>query len=78
MSLVCSEPRDLSRCFGLYQQQSVAYALTHCMACPKMKACVRSAWGVGQFRRSRRDDWQREDPREASPATAAGRGSLAT
>jgi hypothetical protein len=49
---------DRSRCFGQYRQQSVQYALAHCLECPKMKACVRLTWGLDKpIRRSRRGAW---------------------
>ncbi len=48
---------DLSRCFGHYRQQTPQYALTVCLRCPKLKACVRTAWGVDVPRRSARYDW---------------------
>jgi hypothetical protein len=49
---------DRSRCFGQYRQQSVQYALAHCLECPKVKACVRLTWGMDKpLRRSRRSAW---------------------
>ncbi len=37
---------DPSRCFGKYRLQSPQYALAYCVSCPKVKACVRTAWGL--------------------------------
>lgn len=48
---------DLGRCFGHYRQQTPQYALTQCVRCPKIKACVRTVWGVEQPRRTARNDW---------------------
>ncbi len=49
---------DRARCFGQYRQQSVQYALAHCLECPKVKACVRLTWGVDKpLRRPRRGAW---------------------
>ena len=48
---------DYARCFGHYRQMSVQYALANCLACPKMKACVRVTWGWDQPRRLRRGAW---------------------
>lgn len=45
---------NTSKCFGLYRQQSVEYALQNCLTCPKMKACVRVAWGMDQPARPKR------------------------
>ena len=48
---------DLSKCFGHYRQQTITYALRHCLECNKLKACVRAAWGIDQPRRARRSAW---------------------
>jgi hypothetical protein len=42
---------DYARCFGFYRSQTVQYALAHCLACPRMKKCVRTSWGVDVPRR---------------------------
>lgn len=48
---------DIGRCFGHYRQQSPQYALTMCVRCSKVKACVRTVWGMEQPRRNGRGDW---------------------
>jgi hypothetical protein len=48
---------DRTRCFGQYRQQSVQYALAHCLECPKIKACVRLAWSNEKPARARRGPW---------------------
>jgi len=48
---------NLAQCFGHYQQQSVTYALDVCLGCSKLKACVRTAWGVERPVRTRRGAW---------------------
>jgi hypothetical protein len=76
-----TEVRDLSKCFGLYQQQSVTYALDNCLGCSRLKACVRTAWGVDQPRRRARGAWdggeRRQTGRRPPPWPGAG-VSLAT
>jgi hypothetical protein len=71
---------DLARCFGHYRQQSVRYALQHCLECKKLKQCVRTTWGVDRPRRSRRDAWSPDIGREgdARAAWPGSRESLAT
>jgi hypothetical protein len=54
---------DLSKCYGQYRNQTVEYALANCLACPKMKACVRATWGWDKPRRGRRDQWSGSKPR---------------
>jgi hypothetical protein len=49
--------RDLDRCFGKHSEQSVAYALKHCMGCRKLKSCVQRGWSGGKVRRDQRMDW---------------------
>ncbi len=49
--------RDLARCFGRHRQQSVEYALKHCLQCRKLKSCVRKSWGTDRHRRWQQDDW---------------------
>lgn len=54
---------DRSKCFGQYRQQSVQYALAHCLECPKLKACVRVTWGMERpLRRTRRGAWDQAIP----------------
>lgn len=54
---------DRSRCFGQYRAQSVQYALTNCLECPKLKACVRFTWGMDRpLRRARRGAWDEGVP----------------
>lgn len=60
--------RDLARCFGRHDEQSVAYALKYCLQCRKLKSCVQRSWNGGKTRRWQRDDWW-----EARPALRPGR-----
>jgi hypothetical protein len=72
---------DLSKCFGQYQHQSVTYALENCLGCSRLKACVRSAWGVDQPRRRARGAWDGGEKRRTGhrPPPWPGAGaSLAT
>ncbi|MGH2584578.1 MAG: hypothetical protein ACRDJE_06660 [Dehalococcoidia bacterium] len=71
---------NIAACFGHYRQQSVRYALTHCLDCPKMKACVRLTWGMDKPRRLRRGAWDggEEQPRDARPTRPARPELLAT
>jgi hypothetical protein len=52
---------DLARCFGHYRAQSARYALLFCVRCPKVKACVQTAWGTGDARPARRRAARWED-----------------
>jgi hypothetical protein len=54
--------RDLSRCYGKHRQQSVQYALKHCLQCRKLKSCVRKSWGTDRQRPWRKDDWWETKP----------------
>jgi hypothetical protein len=54
--------RDLDRCFGKHNQQSVAYALKHCMSCRRLKSCVQFGWRGGKPRRRQLDDWWEVQP----------------
>lgn len=55
---------DISRCFGHYRAQTPQYALAWCVQCPKLKSCVRTAWGVeGPRRTARRGLWWESSPR---------------
>jgi hypothetical protein len=55
---------DVSRCFGRYRAQTPQYALVYCVRCPKLKSCVRTAWGLeGPRRGTRRDWWWESSPR---------------
>jgi hypothetical protein len=60
--------RDLSRCYGRHREQTLDYALKHCLQCRKLKTCVRKTWGTDRHRRWQQDDWW-----EALPATTSGR-----
>jgi hypothetical protein len=53
---------DRSKCFGQHRHQSVQYALTYCLDCPKIKACVRMGWGMDRPRRARRGAWDGGTP----------------
>lgn len=44
---------DTSRCFGKYRAQSPIYALNVCVRCPRIKSCVRTAWGLEEPRRTK-------------------------
>ena len=71
---------DFSRCYGHYREQSVQYALQHCLACPKMKACVRLTWGMDQPPHARRRGWDRNsrDKRPRRPPWPSAAETLAT
>lgn len=60
---------EYAQCFGRYRAQSVTYALANCLECPKLKACVRTTWGVDQPRRWRSGSYQPA----GNKGTAAGR-----
>lgn len=64
---------DLSRCFGHYRAQSPQYALAFCVKCPKLKPCVRTAWGLDMPRRGddRRGVWWERSPRGRAGRTVA-------
>jgi hypothetical protein len=84
MTATSASGPDLSRCFGRYREQSVQYALQHCLECRKLKACVRTVWGMDQPRRTPRGAYQPGGrgrrgsrppwPSEANPVV----GSMAT
>jgi hypothetical protein len=71
---------DLARCFGHHRQQSVRYALHYCLACHKLKQCVRATWGVDRPRRARRDaaSWPGSRQNADEPVWTESRASLAT
>jgi len=55
---------DVARCFGRYRAQTPQYALSTCVHCPRLKACVRTAWGLERPRRGDdRDRWWERSPR---------------
>lgn len=54
--------RDLSRCFGKHREQTLEYAMQHCLQCRKLKSCVRKTWGSDRHRRWGRDDWWEAQP----------------
>lgn len=62
MALQDSGERDLARCFGHHSEQSVQYALQHCLKCRKLKSCVQQSWSAGKPRRWQRDDWWEARP----------------
>lgn len=62
---------ETRRCFGRYRAQSPQYALAECVKCPRLKDCVRTAWGMEQPKRVAR----REYSWEMSPR---GRAAVAT
>jgi hypothetical protein len=59
---------DFARCYGHYRQQTVQYALAHCLDCPKLKACVRLTWGRERAPRARRGVWDEARPAARQPA----------
>lgn len=74
---------DTTRCFGRYRAQSPQYALAVCVKCPKLKACVRTVWGLEAPRRTARRNLWWEGTRRAPqagppPSTDAGYYHLAT
>lgn len=54
--------RDLATCFGRHRQQSVEYALKHCLDCRKLKSCVHKSWGTDRHRQWHKDDWWEAKP----------------
>lgn len=79
----CGPGPDLSRCFGRYRAQTPQYALVYCVNCPKLKSCVRTAWGVDEPRRTTRwEVWWERSPRgraaEPPPGSGSSVASLAT
>jgi|GEM_PF-1273340 len=64
--------RDLLKCFGRHKQQSVQYALKHCLQCRKLKSCVHKSWGTDRQRRWRKDEWWEAKPVDG-PRPATGR-----
>ena len=63
---------DISRCFGRYRAQTPQYALVYCVHCPKLKSCVRTAWGMeAPHRTARREVWWERSPRGLAPRRPA-------
>jgi len=62
MDLEAAGERDLSRCYGRHRQQTLEYALKNCLACRRLKSCVRSSWGVDRQRSWQRYDWWEQKP----------------